>query len=279
MRTNRRAARAALGAALILAGVAAGGARAQATSSDPTQHVEIHARRPEAREQKTLAQLRAAESAFQRHHALAPDADLAFRLYARLDAADLGRMRLSYVTDAERRPVPLDDRQRFRLDPSWTDAGALLQANLPDGALAWKVDVRTPGVPDGARRLGDLRLECEADMFHGNLQRGIRTPAAALMAAEGDLCRLDDAEIWFAERPIFGVTLQDGARRLRLPYRYVHCSDGTMALAALFDWPWALRDRAFFLPLEDASWPDDTLVVFDDMAAAQPAAAASEPAR
>ncbi len=273
MRTNP-----ALCGALILAGVA-GGAHAQATSSDPTQHVEIHAKRPDAREEKTLAQLRAAQQAFERHHALAPEADLAFRLYARRDAADLERLRLFYVTDTGRRPVPLDEHQRFRLDPSWADADALLQANLPDGAVAWKIDVRTPGIPDGARRLGDLRLECEADMFHGNLQRGIRTPAAALMSAEGDLCRLDDAEIWFAERPIFGVTLQDGARRRRLPYRYVHCSDGTMALAALFDWPYALRDRAFFLPLEDASWPDDTLVVFDDMAASQPGDAASEAAR
>lgn len=114
-------------------------------------------------------------------------------------------------------------------------------------------------------------------MFHGNLQRGIRSPAAALMAAEGDLCRLDDAEIWFAERPIFGVELRSGARRLRLPYRYVHCSDGTMALAPLFDWPYALRDRAWFLPLEDASWPDDTRVAFDYMDDPQPGPAATPP--
>jgi len=257
------------GAAILAAGVA-GAAAAQATSAEPAQHVEIHAKAPGAREEKTLAQLRAAERAFERHHALAPDATLGFRLYARLDPADLPRLRLSYVTDTERRPVLLDDHQRFTLDPAWNDAGAVLQANLPDGAVAWKIDVRSPGLADDERRLGDLRLECEADMFHGNLQRGIRTPAAALMAAEGDLCRLDDAEIWFAERPIFGVELRSGERRLRLPYRYVHCSDGTMALAPLFDWPYALRDRAFFLPLEDTSWPDDTRVVLDPMDAPQP---------
>jgi hypothetical protein len=125
--------------------------------------------------------------------------------------------------------------------------------------------VRTPGIGDDSRRLGDLRLECEADMFHGNLQRGLRTPSAAILEAEGDLCKLDDAEIWFTERPLFGVVLEDGARERRLPYRYIHCSDSTMALAALFDWPYALRDRAFFLPLEDTSWPDDTRVVFDYM--------------
>ena len=213
-------------------------ALAQATASqgaadEPAQHVEVTAKVPGAREQKTLAQLLAAQDAFDQHHALAPQATLAFRLYARLDPADLPRLRLYWVDGVDQRPVPLDDHQRFSLDPAWTRPaaghGALLQTNLPDGAVAWKIDVRTPGLPDDERRLGDLRLECEADMFHGNLQRGLRTPAAALMAAEGDLCTLDDAELWFAERPIFGVTLQDGARRLRLPYRYLHCSDGNMA--------------------------------------------------
>ena len=238
-------------------------------SEAPAQHVDVVAPMSSAREQKSLAQLLEARRAFEAHHALAPAAGLAFRLYARLDPADLARLRLYWVSGDERRPVPLDDHQRFTLDPAWTapgaDPDAVLQTNLADGAVAWKVDVRTPGLGDDARRLGDLRLECEADMFHGDLQRGIHSPPAAILSAQGDLCRLDDAEIWFAERPIFGVTLEDGTRQLRLPYRYLHCSDSTMALAPLFDWPYALRDRAFFLPLEDTTWPDDTRVVFDYM--------------
>jgi len=239
------------------------------------QRVEVRAPPSGAREQKTLAQLLEAQRAFERHRALAPEASLAFRLYARLDPDDLRILHLDWVAGDERRRVVLDDHQRFVLDPAWSapgaPRGAVLQANLPEGALAWKVEVRTPGFGDDARRLGDLRLECEADMFHGNLQRGMRTPSAAVMAAQGDLCRLDDAEIWFAERPIFGVTLRDGARQRRLPYEYVHCSSGNMALAPLFDWPYALRDRTFFLPLEDGSWPDDTRVEFDYMDAPQPA--------
>jgi hypothetical protein len=241
----------------------------------PVQHVEVTAAPAGAREQKTLAQLLAARQAFEAHRELAPRATLAFRLYARLAPADADRVVLDWVAGDERRRVPLDDHLRFVIDPAWTAPGAprdaLLQTNLPEGALAWKIEVRSPGTGDAERRLGDLRLECEADMFHGNLQRGIRTPSAAIMSAEGDLCELDDAEIYFAERPIFGVLLEDGARTLRLPYRYVHVSDGTMALAGLFDWPYALRDRSFYLPLEDRSWPDDTRVVFDDMDAPQAA--------
>ncbi len=242
-----------------------------------TQQVEVTATLPGARDEKTLAQLLGAQDAFARHRALAPEATLGFRLYARLDPRDLGRLRLDLVDGRRRRAVPLDDHQRFTLDPAWTradaDRGVLLQTNLPDGAVAWKVDVRTPGVPDDRRRLGDLRLECEADTFHGNLQRGLRTPVSAILDASDELCRLDDAQVWFAERPIFGVTLIDGARRRTLPYDYLHGSTGTLALAPLFDWPYALRDRAWFLPLDDASWSDDTAVVLDAMDDPQPGAA------
>ena len=245
-----------------------------AASAPAEQQVEVTAQLPGARDEKTLAQLLSARDAFERHHALAPDATLAFRLYARLDAKDLERLRLFLVDGRQRTEVPLDANQRFALAPDWTralaDRGALLQTNLPDGTVAWKVDVRSPGVPEERRRLGDLRLECEADTFHGNLQRGLRTPVSAVLNASDELCLLDDAEVWFAERPIFGVALVSGTRRRVLPYSYLHGSTGTMALAGLFDWPYALRDRAYFLPLEDRSWPDDTEVVFDAMDDPQP---------
>ena len=249
-------------------------ALAQGPAAPETQEVQVTASLPGARDEKTLAQLLDAREAFERHRALAPAATLGFRLYARLDAHDLEHLRLFRVDGTQRVEVPLDAHQRFTLDPAWTradaDRGVLLQTNLPDGAVAWKVDVRTPGIADDRRRLGDLRLECEADTFHGNLQRGLRTPVSAILDASDELCRLDDAEVWFAERPIFGVTLVDGARRRTLPYAYLHGSTGTMALAPLFDWPYALRDRAWFLPLEDASWSDDTAVVFDAMDDPQP---------
>ena len=247
---------------------------ASAASGAGEQQVEVTAQLPGARDEKTLSQLLNARDAFDRHHALAPDATLSFRLYARLDPKDLVRLHLFRVDGRQRREVPLDGRQRFALSPEWTradaDRGVLLQTNLPDGAVAWKVDVRSPGVPGDRRRLGDLRLECEADTFHGNLQRGLRTPVSAIMDASDELCLLDDAEVWFAERPVFGVTLVSGARRRTLPYSYLHGSTGTMALAGLFDWPYALRDRAYFLPLEDRSWPDDTQVTFDAMDDPQP---------
>ena len=239
------------------------------THAQDVQQVQVTAVRPGARDEKTVAQLLSARQAFDRHHALAPTATLAFRLYARRDPKDLARLRLQLVDGNTRRDVALDDHQRFELDPTWRE-GATLQTTLPDGAVAWKIDIRSPGIPPDARRLGDLRLECEADTFHGNLQRGLRTPISAVLDASDELCLLDDAEAWFAETPLFGVTLTSGDRSRKLPYRYLHGSNGTMAMAALFDWPYALRDRTYFLPLDDRSWPDDTLVTFDAMDDPQP---------
>ena len=274
MRVQRLPINSALHAVGLAAAMLWASAQAQAPQDAEAQQVEVTAVRPGTRDEKTLAQLLAAQDAFIRHHALAPAATLGFRLYARLDPRDLARLRLYLVDGRERRELPLDDHQRFELDPAWTRAaaerGVKLQTSLPDGAVAWKVDVRTTGIAEDRRRLGDLRLECEADTFHGNLQRGLRTPVSAILDASDQLCRLDDAQVWFAERPIFGVTLVAGARRLRLPYDYLHGSTGTMALAGLFDWAYALRDRAYFLPLDDRSWPDDTQVVFDAMDDPQP---------
>ena len=261
----------------LLASMGSSGADASGSASEPgPQQVQVTAALPGARDEKTLSRLLAARDAFDHHHALAPEATLAFRLYARLDPQDLARLQLWLVDGDRRTPVPLDDHQRFALSPDWTraiaDRGAVLRTNLPDGAVAWHVDVRSPGVPGGERRLGDLRLECEADTFHGNLQRGLRTPVSAILDASDELCLRDDAEAWFAERPVFRVTLVDGDRRRVLPYRYLHGSNGTMAMAPLFDWPYALRDRTWFLPLDDRSWPDGTLVQLDAMDAPQPEA-------
>jgi hypothetical protein len=59
------------------------------------------------------------------------------------------------------------------------------------------------------------------------------------------------------------VTLVHGERRLTLSARLLHGlrdDDGPK-----FDWGYSLRERMFRLPMGDASWPDDTRVVFEAM--------------
>ena len=66
-----------------------------------------------------------------------------------------------------------------------------------------------------------------------------------------------------ADRPVFGVTLVSGSRReaLAIDRLYASASDDP-GLAA--DLPYCdcevLLDRTYFLPLGDATWPDDTRV-------------------
>ena len=74
--------------------------------------------------------------------------------------------------------------------------------------------------------------------------------------------------LFFAERPIFGVTLVHGDRREALSVDRLYAGATKNP-----DWkkklPYcdceALIDRAYFVPLGDASWPDDTLVVLEYM--------------
>ena len=249
-------------------------ASSQAATTPETQLVEITAALPGARDEKTLAQLLSAQDAFARHRALAPEATLGFRLYARLGRGGPGRLRLVLST-AGRARVPLDDRQRFTLVPQWTradaDRGALLQHQPAgrrgrlEGGRALAGHPRRPPPP------GRPAAECEADTFHGNLQRGLRTPVSAIMDASDELCLLDDAEAWFAERPIFGVTLVDGARTahaaLQLPARQ-HRHDGAGRAVRLA--PGRCATAPTSCRWRTRRGPTTPQVVFDAMADPQP---------
>ena len=73
--------------------------------------------------------------------------------------------------------------------------------------------------------------------------------------------------VFFAERPLFAVTLVHGERRETLPVDLLYAG-------AARDRDWkkdrycdceALFDRAYFVPLGDASWPDDARVELEYM--------------
>jgi hypothetical protein len=216
-----------------------------------------------AREKKTLAQLLKAQDLFQRHHALAPAAALQFKVYARTQAEAAQPLALSLVTPEGRWPVALDAQDRFVIDPAWRQLPARteLRSRLPDGRVTWRPDIRTPGVPADERRLGDLRLQCRvgfgAAIARGSLLFGF------LPLDTTDCADRDWGPSNFADRPVFAVTLVDGPRRQTLGARLLHGlrDDG----GPEFDWGYALRERMFRLPLGDASWPDETRVVFEAM--------------
>ncbi len=238
------------------------------------ERVEVGGESSAAREQKTVAQLLAIRQSFEKHHGLAPQAELRIRLYPRHDDADLERLSLSLRAEGLQRPVPLDEQQRFEIDPAWAalPADTVLRSGAREGRLAWHPDIRTPGLPPNTRRLGDLRLECHADLVgSSHLARGIVTPSYLALAALTDVCSRYDVYGHYADVPVFRITLVDGARRRQLPYAHLHGSvtGQSHPMHALLDWPYRLRDRFYWLPLSDASWSDDTLVVLEPMDSAQ----------
>ena len=74
--------------------------------------------------------------------------------------------------------------------------------------------------------------------------------------------------LFFAERPLFGVTLLAGTRREVLSVDQLYAGASTNP-ALQDELPRCdceiLVDRTYYLPLGDRSWPDDTLVEFDYM--------------
>lgn len=103
--------------------------------------------------------------AFDDYHALAPNAtELRFRLTQRAkapaDAADGLAVRIS--GEHSDIPLPLDALRRFTLprNEQAEDDNADIVLNKKKRDFSFWPDVHSAGVPDGMRRLGDIRLEC-----------------------------------------------------------------------------------------------------------------------
>lgn len=201
--------------------------------------------------------------------ALAPQAQLRFRLLPRRPGVDLdGELGLTLVGRTVEVPVAVAPDRSFTLpaDRAAWDENAVLTPDRPAGSLSWRADVRTPGLLPGTRRLGDLRLECLVGMEAGLVSEH-PNPVTRWVDALADgpsYCRRPaNRYLFFADRPLWGMTLVHGSRRqpltsdrlwagalgdARLPAELAACDCELLV------------DRSHFAPLEDDGWPDDTLL-------------------
>lgn len=246
-------------AALLLALGCAGAWAADAQLG----RVEVQGEAAGEREKKTLGQLFKAQALFEQHRALAPAAPLKFKVYARTQAETTHALELGLMLPGGRQPLPLDGDGRFAIDPAWRQLPDRIEvrSRLRDGRVTWRPDIRTPDVPEGERRLGDLRLQCRVG-FGSGVARGTLL-FGFLSFDTADCADRDWSPSNFADRPVFAVTLVRGERRLTLSARLLHGlrDDG----GPRYDWGYSLRERMFRVPMGDASWPDDTRVVFEAM--------------
>jgi len=139
---------------------ATGGAAAQ----DTTPSVEVQGvKNPDMKSYRAVV---AGLDAFEEHHALAPAVpELRFRLTARegQDQLAADALYLRIVGNSAPIPVPIAQDGTFSVPrvQSAIDDDADLILNRKKGVLKGSPDIRTPGLPENVRRLGDLRLECQ----------------------------------------------------------------------------------------------------------------------
>lgn len=204
---------------------------------------------------------------------LAPRASLRFKLLPRLPGTKMEGITVQVVGDTFAEPVDVAADQTFALEriQQALEENATVMPNRKASSMTWRAEIRTPGLPPGTRRLGDLRLEClvgnEAGLISNKLP--VFGMIANLFVGTFDYCNQEDTEyLFFAERALFGVTLVAGARREALPIDRLYAGasfDKNLQAELPYCDCQVLLDRTYFLPLGDRSWPDDTLVEYEYM--------------
>lgn len=236
-------------AATLAAASAAAIADAGANSApDSPETIHVNAmRNPEVR---SYAAIVAGMDEFERHHALAPGVDaLRFQIRAL-------RLREG-LPEPARVGVQLEGEDGFRLPLVPGPKGELL---VPRSRAALKANselmlnqkrrdyrieplIRTPGLPENLRRLGDLRLECKVMVAIAKEEIGtFWTLTVNSLLLTRDWCSFDKAShdgfSFRTAHTVTGAVLQDGnlSRNLRF------------------------SDKSFQVPLYDQRWSDDALI-------------------
>lgn len=265
---------AAMQVALMLACTAAWAAEPQAKAgpgADAVQTITVSRTRNPV--DKSYRKMLKGMELFAKKRAMAPDASLRFKLLPRQRDTDMDGIVLNIVGESITIPVPVAPDHTFTLERNRKalDEDASVMPNRKVRSMTWRTEIRTPGLPPDTRRLGDLRLEChvgmEADLISDYVP--VIGQVANFLQRMLDYCDGSDVRyLFFAERPLFSVTMVAGSRReiLSVDALYGGIGDRPMSPADLASCDCqVLLDRTYFLPLGDRSWPDDTLIEFEYM--------------
>ena len=213
---------------------------------------------------------------FEAQHGLAPAAALRFKLLARRRDTDMNQIEINVIGTSTEFPVTLALDNTFTLErnPQAFDEDAVVVPDRKARSMTWRTEVRTPGLPAHTRRLGDLRLECRVGMEAGLISESVTLIGRIAGALVNTFVntpaycdKIDPQYLFFADRPLFSVTLVAGARREVLPIHRLY--GGASEESADEDRSDCdcelLVGRTYFVPLGDRRWPDDTLVEFEAM--------------
>lgn len=219
-----------------------------ARAEEPVQSVHVTGiTDPEMRSYRSVA---AGLDAFDAHRALAPNATLRFRMRHKngqpATAADGLQLRLASDDGSFQEQVPIDAAGLLTVDRNRAayDADATFILNQKNGRYTGHPEVRTAGLADNVRRLGDLRLECRVTIaiFKEQVPFLAKATLNTLMLTS-DWCAKKEFK-YGALAPRSGAkgVLRDGDRSRTLE---THGWD-------------------VIVPIGDPGWSDDALVQFDE---------------
>jgi hypothetical protein len=209
---------------------------------------------------------------FEKQRSRSPNASLRFKLLPRRGDTNMSHIEMEVAGSTVNFALAVAPDHTFTLQRNQQafDEDAQVVPNRKAQSMTWRTEIRTPGLPPNTRRLGDMRLECAVGLEAGLVSNSstLAGRIASVVAEIGYCDRKDARYLFFADQPLFGVTLVAGQRREVLPVGklYAAASDDP---GLKEDLPFCdcevLVDRTYFLPLGDRGWPDDTLVEFEYM--------------
>jgi len=209
---------------------------------------------------------------FERQRHRAPQASLRFKLLPRDRGTNMEGIALGIVGDSVDITVPVAPDNTFALErvAQALKEDAVVTPNRRARSMTWRTDIRTPGLPPNTRRLGDLRLECVVGMEAGLVSnaRSVVAEITRLVTDAGYCDQRVPEYLFFAERPLWSVTLVHGSRReiLSVDHLWGGISREPMTAGDLrYCDCEVLLDRTYYAPLGDSTWPDDTLLELEYM--------------
>lgn len=232
-------ARAAIGTMAVLACLS-GNAMAQ---EDPPKVVAVKGLKdPELRSFRSVT---VGLDTFDEFHQLAPNVPaLRFRLKPRASTEDKSTAGITLTIIGKGDPIPVtieaDGGFSIARNEAAYEDDADLMFNRKRRQFSSIADIRTPGLPDNVRRLGDLRLECKVNIAIIKTEVPLWARAAlTTFLLTPDWCK--KLPIYFSLPPLGKATLVHQDRRRELTKE---------------EW-----DQGFESPLLDpVAWPDDTLL-------------------
>lgn len=168
--------------------------------------------------------LQTAQDLFERKvDAQAPGAAMTFRL-PKVDPARAESNQVEIVRGDQHIPLPMVSTTAFAFvrdtEAAETNAMVVVNRNFPSGERHHPiVQVRSPGLPNGVSRMGDLRLACAAQMAMAKAE-GFKIRAVLATANLFGLDVCDKLEVTKLDAPVGPydtVTIEDGDRRLVMP--------------------------------------------------------------